>query len=161
MSKKHHKTQKQIKQQQKQQQTRLSALVAVMFFAAVAFMIFGNTFTAPQPVDTANLMIDAPQRISPQDYVANFEQSDEDYVLIDVRTPREVATGAIAGAINIPVEELSRRMDEVPDDKPVVIYCNSGNRSNTAARILDRAGYSGVYDLGGIIQWQRAGYEIE
>ncbi|MCA9914215.1 MAG: rhodanese-like domain-containing protein, partial [Anaerolineae bacterium] len=83
------------------------------------------------------------------------------HLLIDVRTPAEYASGHIAGSINIPVEELSNRLSEVPQGEEIVVYCRSGNRSATAARILADNGYSPVYDLGGIIAWQSAGYPLE
>lgn len=81
--------------------------------------------------------------------------------MIDVRTPEEFNSGHIAGAINIPVQELSERLSEVPDDKEIVVYCRSGNRSATASDILTNGGYEGVYDMGGIIAWQQAGFPIE
>lgn len=106
-------------------------------------------------------MNDTPQRLSPAAYMADFVDSGAGHQLIDVRTPVEYAAGHIAGSINIPVEEIGARLSEVSQDKPVVLYCRSGNRSNQAAQILDGAGYSGVYDLGGIGAWQSAGYGLE
>jgi rhodanese-related sulfurtransferase len=106
-------------------------------------------------------MADQPQRITPSTFTGEFVPSGEAYQLIDVRTPEEFASGHIEGAINIPVQELQQRMDEVSSDEPVVLYCRSGNRSNQAAQILDGAGYSGVYDLGGVIAWQQAGLPLE
>lgn len=69
--------------------------------------------------------------------------------LVDVRTPREFAADALEGAKNIPVQNLQQRLDEVGDkDDPVMVYCRSGNRSARAARILEKAGFEEVYDLG-------------
>jgi rhodanese-related sulfurtransferase len=82
-------------------------------------------------------------------------------LLLDVRTPEEFNSGHIAGAVNIAVEQLSERLSEVPQDKPVVLYCRSGNRSGQAAQILERAGYTQIYDLGGIITWQQQGFPVE
>jgi rhodanese-related sulfurtransferase len=98
--------------------------------------------------------------ISPLDYVDLFVD-DSAYVLIDVRTPEEFDTGHITGAINIAVEDLTERLGEVPGDQPVIVYCRSGNRSATAARFLIEAGYSPVYDLGGIRAWVAQGLPIE
>jgi len=103
----------------------------------------------------------SPQLISANEYVAQFENGGQQHVLIDVRTPEEFASGHIAGAINIPVEEIGARLDEIPRDVPVVLYCRSGNRSAQAARILDGGGFEQVYDLGGIIDWVAAGYPTE
>jgi rhodanese-related sulfurtransferase len=52
-------------------------------------------------------------------------------------------------------------LSEVPQDKPVVLYCRSGNRSNQAAQLLDRAGYTQIYDLGGIVNWVQQGYPVQ
>lgn len=102
----------------------------------------------------------APQNISPTQFQSQFAGGDGDYVLIDVRTPSEFADGHIPGAVNIPVQELGARLNEVPQGVPVVLYCRSGNRSAEAVNILDRAGFDGLYDLGGIIDWTAAGYTI-
>ncbi len=99
-------------------------------------------------------------KIAPADYQAKFG-ANVDHVLLDVRTPQEFASGHIPGAINISIDELTGRLSEVPQDKPVVLYCRSGNRSNQAAQILDRAGYTQIYDLGGIINWVQQGYPIQ
>lgn len=71
--------------------------------------------------------------------------------LIDVRTREEYADEHLPNAINIPVDEISRRLSEVgPKDKAVVVYCRSGARSAAAASALKSAGYVEVYNLGGI-----------
>ena len=74
--------------------------------------------------------------------------------LVDVRTAQEFATGHIPGAVNIPVQELGRRMEELgAKERPIVVYCRSGNRSGSAARMLRSAGYSEVHDLGSMSRW--------
>ncbi|MDD2533809.1 MAG: rhodanese-like domain-containing protein [Eubacteriales bacterium] len=79
--------------------------------------------------------------------------------LLDVRTPEEYAEGYIEGAMNIAVEEMKYRTDELPQDKaaPIIVYCRSGRRSAIGAQILINLGYTSVYDLGGIQDWP---YEI-
>lgn len=74
--------------------------------------------------------------------------------LVDVRSPGEFASGHIPGAINIPVQELSERVGELsPKDKPIVLYCQSGMRSASAARFLKAAGYVSVHNLGPMRSW--------
>lgn len=74
--------------------------------------------------------------------------------LVDVRTPGEFAAGHIPGALNIPVQQLDARMSELlPKDEPVVVYCRSGHRSGTAARLLKNAGFNAVRDLGPMSRW--------
>ena len=70
--------------------------------------------------------------------------------IVDVRTPDEFRDGAYPGAVNIPVQSLGARMGEIPKDKPVVVYCASGGRSATAARMLLQAGYTDVVNAGGL-----------
>ena len=101
------------------------------------------------------------QFVSPDVVADMLVQKDPSLRLIDVRTPEEFASGFIAGAVNIPVDQLSQRLNEVPQDEPVVVYCHSGNRSHQASQILEDAGYSQVYDLGGISQWQAAGMPVQ
>lgn len=112
--------------------------------------------------NTTTATVTEPQLISPQDYQSQFAESDQDYVLLDVRTPEEFQAGHISGAVNISVQTLAQRLNEVPTDKPVVVYCRSGNRSNTATSILDNAGYTNVYDIdGGTIAWTASGLPLE
>lgn len=73
--------------------------------------------------------------------------------LLDVRTQQEFAAGHIEGALNIPLQELQQRLHELPKDRPVVVYCRSGNRSSSAAKLLENQGYSAVHDLGGMSRW--------
>ncbi len=74
--------------------------------------------------------------------------------LVDVRTPSEFAAGHIAGAINVPVQELAGRLKELePKERALVVYCRSGSRSGNAARMLKAAGFSAVHDLGPMSSW--------
>ncbi|MDO9518039.1 MAG: rhodanese-like domain-containing protein [Methanosarcinaceae archaeon] len=79
--------------------------------------------------------------------------------LLDVRTQEEFDAGYIEGAILIPDYELASRLDEVPEDAKILVYCRSGRRSVTASNILIDAGYPDVYNmLGGINEWNNAEY---
>jgi len=68
--------------------------------------------------------------------------------LLDTRTPFEVMQGKIDGFVNIPIDELRGRLDEIPKDKPVYVHCHSGLRSYLACRILTGNGYD-CYNLAG------------
>lgn len=82
--------------------------------------------------------------------------------LLDVRTAGEYSRGKIKGAQFMPLSEIGNRADQVPLDKPVIIYCASGIRSKMAASALSRKGYAELYDLaGGIHAWQRAGLPVD
>ena len=99
--------------------------------------------------------------------VAEFAKAvaDTSYVVLDVRTPAEHAEGHIPGThFNIDVLEDSYTavvLKTLPKDKSVALYCRSGNRSKTAARILAENGYH-VLELGtGFKGWAEAGNEVE
>jgi len=68
--------------------------------------------------------------------------------LLDTRTPFEVMQGKIDGFVNIPLDELRERLDEIPKDRPVYVHCHSGLRSYLACRILTGNGYD-CYNLAG------------
>ena len=82
----------------------------------------------------------------------------DDVVKIDVRTPDEIkSTGAMPGFINIPVDELRDRMQEIPKDKPIILTCAIGLRGYIAYRILTQNGYADVRNLsGGYRTWYMA-----
>lgn len=70
-------------------------------------------------------------------------------LLVDVRTTGEYDEGHAHGALNIPVQELPQRMDEIPRGTRVVLYCRSGARSSYAAAMLTQEGHE-VIDLGAL-----------
>jgi phage shock protein E len=70
--------------------------------------------------------------------------------VVDVRSPEEYRDGFYAGAVNIPVSDLARRMAELKKDRAVVLYCASGARSGMAARMLKQAGFADVVNAGGL-----------
>ena len=81
---------------------------------------------------------------------AFYEDLNDSYV-IDVRPANIFAVNSIKGSVNIPVEELRNRIDEVPKDKKVVLLCNTGYTSYVASRILKQNGFDKVYSfMGGI-----------
>ncbi|MEQ8353574.1 MAG: rhodanese-like domain-containing protein [Leptospiraceae bacterium] len=76
--------------------------------------------------------------------------------IIDVRSPMEYNMGHYPEAKNIPVTELQKRVDEVgPKDRPVVVYCASGGRSETARNFLKSMGYETVVNAGGLSSMPR------
>ncbi|MBT2286090.1 rhodanese-like domain-containing protein [Paenibacillus polymyxa] len=75
-------------------------------------------------------------------------------IVVDVREPGEYKRGFIKGAVNIPLSQLQRRLAEIPKDKTVLLYCQSGMRSKNAAKVLSRSGYSKIAHLqGGVSAW--------
>jgi len=84
-----------------------------------------------------------------------------DYIILDVRTPEEFDQGHLEGVVHIPVDELEGRLGELPQDKPIIVYCKSGGRSSTAADLLIENGFTQVYNMsGGTLEWEQKGYPM-
>ena len=81
--------------------------------------------------------------------------TEQNYIILDVRTEEEFAEGHIAGAILIPDYEITEKAESVLTDKDqqILVYCRSGRRSKNAASQLVELGYSNVKEFGGIIDW--------
>ena len=79
----------------------------------------------------------------------------QEVIILDVRTKEEFKEKHIEGALLIPDYELEKLAKSKPPDKnkKILVYCRSGNRSKSAARLLIDMGYTDVYDFGGIINW--------
>ncbi len=77
--------------------------------------------------------------------------------VIDVRSSWEFADGHVNNAINIPLEEITTRIDEINElQRPYLLYCRSGNRSGMACSILQQSGVTEVYNGGGLADMQIA-----
>ncbi|WP_168194543.1 rhodanese-like domain-containing protein [Antarcticibacterium arcticum] len=82
---------------------------------------------------------------------------DPNVIILDVRTPEEFQEGHIEGAvlINFFDDNFEQQVAMLDKDKPVVIYCRSGNRSNKAGKILTDLGFSEIYDMeDGYVGWE-------
>lgn len=99
-------------------------------------------------------LIEATARISAKNLEAMIERDDPPAIL-DVRGPFEWSGGHIPGSINIPLQELAERVDEVPADRPIAVHCLGGYRSSVAASILQRSGIRDLVELsGGYQAWE-------
>ena len=94
------------------------------------------------------------QNIGPEDLIEKMETG-KDFILLDVRTPQEHAAQAITGSYLLPLQELGHRMDELPKNKEIVVYCRVGNRSAHACSYLSRMGYKVKNLEGGIMTWNQ------
>lgn len=86
--------------------------------------------------------------------------TEEGYIILDVRTQEEYDEGHIPGAILIPNTKIEARAEEeLPEkDQLILVYCRSGRRSKIAAEALVEQGYTNIKEFGGIIDWP---YETE
>lgn len=77
----------------------------------------------------------------------------DDAIVLDVRGRDEFAAGHIKDAINVPLDELQERQDEVPFDVDVYVICRTGRRSAHATQFLNMAGHDCIMVVGGMDQW--------
>lgn len=90
------------------------------------------------------------------DRAENLMQSQTDLVVLDIRTPEEVAGGALPGAMAIDFYSDSFRdqLAELDRDVPYLVYCRSGNRSADAVTLMTDLGFGEIYELdGGVVSW--------
>lgn len=94
-------------------------------------------------------------QITPVEFVER-RAAGEDFVLLDVREPRELAAAAVDGALHIPMAQVPARLAELDRDRHIVVMCHSGGRSQAVAGFLRHQGYAQVSNLlGGISRWSR------
>ncbi len=86
-----------------------------------------------------------------------IDKGDKDYVLIDVRSEGEYKSGYIATAINIPYTKIQERIEEIPPNKLIIVYCKVGGRAEVARKKLTELGYENVINFGGTNSWS---YEL-
>lgn len=73
--------------------------------------------------------------------------------LIDVRSHYEYSSGALEGAVHMPLDQLQYHAENIVKDKPVLLYCRSGQRSAFAKQMLQMMGFRDVYNIGGYAQY--------
>lgn len=83
-------------------------------------------------------------------------------VLLDVRTPEEYRQARLHGARLIPLSDLAKRVQEIPRDRPLLVYCAVGGRSVSAAGFLAAHGFRDIYQMSdGLVGWYKNGFPIE
>jgi rhodanese-related sulfurtransferase len=113
-----------------------------------------GAYLAASPIESARIQPDA---------LAD-DPRDDLYVVLDVRSRDEFAKGHIAGAINVPYQELVGHLDSLParPDDVVLVYCETTTRSTQAMMALRLLGYRNVsYLAGGVIRWQKDGRPVQ
>ncbi|MDE6245375.1 MAG: rhodanese-like domain-containing protein [Treponemataceae bacterium] len=91
-----------------------------------------------------------------QEDAKKMMDSEKDFIILDVRTPEEFASGHIKDAVNIPNETIFDKEPSELTDKSqlILLYCRSGRRSKEAAKKLAKIGYTNIKEFGGIIDWK-------
>ncbi len=139
----------------------------LFFITLLSFGFIGCNNSETKKVDTVELS--ASEEIQEVIALLNSEEFEKhtsavgDVQLIDVRTPKEVAEGTIAGSTNFDfyADDFKDKIAVLDKSKPVYVFCRSGRRSADTATMLKEMGFSKVYDLqGGVIAWQDSGREL-
>lgn len=136
------------------------AIAALVIASAVLAGCSGAATPTAAPAPATQVPLAAlPKEITIQEAATRRDQG---AFILDVREPSEWADMHIAGATLIPLGSLESRVSEVPKDRPVVVVCRSGNRSQRGRDILLGAGFTSVTSMsGGMNQWKAAGLPIQ
>ncbi|MBQ8797251.1 MAG: rhodanese-like domain-containing protein [Oscillospiraceae bacterium] len=136
---------------------KLSMLLVAAFLLAGCSN--GVAEQTTQPTQTTETTREAYMNIT-QEEAKKLMDSEQDYIILDVRTQTEFDEKHIPGAILIPHDEIEERAEKELTDKGqlILVYCRSGNRSKTASEALEKLGYTYIREFGGINDWP---YETE
>ena len=120
--------------------------IAIPVLLVLALVLTGVTNFAPKTTGY--------RQVTTEEAV-NIMQTEENYVILDVRTAQEFASGHIPGAVLLPNETIGTEdIPLLPDkDQLILVYCRSGNRSKQAAEKLAQLGYTNIVEFGGINSW--------
>jgi rhodanese-related sulfurtransferase len=133
------------------QQKKNNALLMWGIIALIVLGVAAIWFTSQSSATSSY-----PNEISVVDAVAKREAG---AFILDVRQPEEWNEFHVPDSALIPLDQLAARINELPQDKEIVIVCRSGNRSAQGREILLDAGFAQVTSMaGGLTQWKAAGY---
>lgn len=120
--------------------------IAIPVLLVLALVLTGVTNFAPKTTGY--------RQVTTEEAV-NIMQTEENYVILDVRTAQEFASGHIPGAALLPNETIGTEdIPLLPDkDQLILVYCRSGNRSKQAAEKLAQLGDTNIVEFGGINSW--------
>ncbi len=86
-----------------------------------------------------------------------LKRGDENFIVVDVREPWEIAIASVPGTLNIAMNSMPAHIGELPQDKEIAVLCHHGNRSRRVAEFLERSGFEKVYNIaGGIAAWSHS-----
>ncbi len=127
----------------------------ITFF--VALLLAASMFSGCATLDGASETLY--QQVTAEE-ARQIMDSEESYIILDVRTQEEFDESHIPGATLLPLDSIESMAESVLPDKDqlILVYCRSGNRSKQASELLTNLGYSRIVEFGGIKSWP---YEIE
>lgn len=140
---------------------RSSNLYAILVLAALATPGVACSNDHPPPATQAPVESASPSGLPDRDPALAHKLAASGGLVLDVRTTQEFSGKHVEGAVNIPVDDLESRMAEVEKlaagdkTKPIVVYCQAGGRAAKAKKMLLKAGFAQVTNLGGVDDWDR------
>ncbi|WP_421132301.1 rhodanese-like domain-containing protein [Alteromonas sp. A079] len=130
-------------------------IITAIFFVSVAVAIFVSLqYTAKATTQPS---------IQSSPYLIERVKNN-DWMLIDVRSPEEFAEGHIPGAVNMPYDAIDDYINELEGnkEKPIIVYCRSGRRAKLAMKVLEALEFSEVMHLeGDMLGWSAAGLPVD
>jgi sulfur-carrier protein adenylyltransferase/sulfurtransferase len=130
-----------------------------------ACVVCGDQPSITQPIDydsfcgaadTCSMNTTDPSEITVQELATVLQNPPPNFLLIDVREPFELAIAQLPGTLAIPLGDLEKRLNEIPQDRDIAIHCKAGGRSAKAVAILKANGYPQVRNVtGGINAWSK------
>lgn len=139
--------------------------ISIVLFLVVV-LVSGTRYSAYVRADGVDEAVQSRtiEKISSKEgYELILENKDNpDFVIMDVRTPKEYAGGHIEGAVNVDFlsDIFQEEIGNLDKSKTYMVNCNSGRKSSSTLAIMDELGFQHVYDIGGIIEWKENGYPV-
>lgn len=129
-------------------------VVQVAILVAVGLLIFLIASLGGERASTAGSL---PSSVSVDEA---YQMYQEGTFVLDVRTPEEWNEFHAPNTTLIPLDDLASRLDELPKDRPILVVCRSGNRSQTGRDILRNAGFNATSMSGGLNEWRASGHPV-
>lgn len=126
------------------------------------FILFSACSNGQQNIATENINTPIVENVDTKTFQGLIAKNPEG-VMLDIRTPEEVANGHLANAstINFYDADFQKKVSMIRKDQPVFVYCAAGSRSSKAAEQMSQMGFTKIYNLqGGYNGWMHAGFEI-
>lgn len=147
---------------------KLQVAIAMTLIATSGVLVsasFENYLSASQPFSDTLVAMNASVHLFPEEAHRLMQQHrhDPDFVVLDVRTPAEVATGHLPNAINIDFhhDAFPQQLRRLDPQKTYLIYCRRGVRSDRTLHLMQEIGFQNVHNLlGGTHRWQQAGLPL-
>ena len=132
-------------------------IISLIQFIIIIFLSYGVAGTPKQPPS-----VPSPYDLTPKQAWEMIQKNkgNPNFVLLDVRTPKEFFARRIEGAINLDFYELNfnKELSKLDPSKTYLVYCKTGGRSASAQKIMFRMGFKKVYNmLGGTVDWKKVG----